>query len=173
MALSYRPEPWRPADSIVWGRLIAWELFTNFADESLRELHVRPSLTPGDAMDFPTAQRLSQREDLRGFPTSGASNNSAIAGRPTATGKPLLANDPHLGLGLQHLAISPARVRWTGAGRGDGAGFPIIVIGRNDHVAWGFTTAYADTQDLFVETLLDDGQYATPDAPAPSSVGRR
>jgi penicillin amidase len=44
---------------------------------------------------------------------------------------------------------------------------PVVVIGRNDHVAWGFTTAYADTQDLFVETLLDNGQYATPDGPRP------
>jgi penicillin G amidase len=44
---------------------------------------------------------------------------------------------------------------------------PLIIIGRNDHLAWGFTTAQADTQDLFVETLLDDTHYETPQGPAP------
>src|SRR4029077_12531630 len=94
--------------------------------------------------------------------------NWVIAGRLTASGKPLLANDPHLELSLPSTWYL-ARIEFEGrvlAGA-TAPGVPIIVIGRNEHVAWGFTTAYADTQDLFVETLLDNGQYATPEGPRP------
>ena len=168
MALSYRPEAWRPADSIVWGRLMAWELSTNFADESLRQ-RMSAHLSPQEMQwIFPTAQRLSEREDLPWIPAMGASNNWVIAGRLTASGKPLLANDPHLVLRLPSTWYL-ARLEFDGrvlAGA-TAPGVPSIVIGRNEHVAWGFTTAFADTQDLFVETLLDDGQYATPDGPRP------
>ena len=168
MALRYHPEPWRPADSIVWGRLMALWLSTNFEDEQLRQL-MSTRLSPQDMQwIFPAAQRLSQREDLPGMPAMGASNNWVIAGRLTASGKPLLANDPHLGLNLPSTWYL-ARIEFEGrvlAGA-TAPGVPVVVIGRNDHVAWGFTTAYADTQDLFVETLLDGGQYATPDGPRP------
>ena len=168
MALRYHPEPWRPADSIVWGRLMALWLSTNFDDEQLRQL-MSTRLSPQDMQwIFPAAQRLSQREDLPGMPAMGASNNWVIAGRLTASGKPLLANDPHLGLNLPSTWYL-ARIEFEGrvlAGA-TAPGVPVVVIGRNDHVAWGFTTAYADTQDLFVETLLDGGQYATPDGPRP------
>src|SRR6185369_14427010 len=164
MALGYHPEPWRPADSIVWGRLMALWLSTNFDDAQLRLL-MSTRLSPQDMQwIFPAAQRLSQREDLPGMPAMGASNNWVIAGRLTASGKPLLANDPHLGLNLPSTWYL-ARIEFEGrvlAGA-TAPGVPVVVIGRNDHVAWGFTTAYADTQDLFAETLLDDGQYATPD----------
>ena len=168
MALGYRPEPWRPADSIVWGRLMALWLSTNFDDERLRQL-MSTRLSPQDMQwIFPAAQRLSQREDLPGIPAMGASNNWVIAGRLTASGKPLLANDPHLGLNLPSTWYL-ARIEFDGrvlAGA-TAPGVPVVVIGRNEHVAWGFTTAYADTQDLFVETLLDGGRYATPDGPRP------
>ena len=72
---------------------------------------------------FPAAQRLSQREDLPGMPAMGASNNWVIAGRLTASGKPLLANDPHLGLNLPSTWYL-ARIEFDGsrARGGDGAG---------------------------------------------------
>ena len=123
MALGYRPEPWRPADSIVWGRLMALWLSTNFDDEQLRQL-MSTRLSPQDMQwIFPAAQRLSQREDLPGMPAMGASNNWVIAGRLTASGKPLLANDPHLGLDLPSTWYL-ARIEFDGPrpGRGDGAG---------------------------------------------------
>jgi penicillin amidase len=168
LMLGYRPEPWRPADSIVWGRLMAWQLSGNWGDEELRQT-MATHLTPQELeWIWPVAQRLTRRDDLPWIPAGGASNNWVIAGKLTTTGKPLLANDPHLGLelpGTWYLArLEIAGHVLAGA---TAPGVPAVIIGRNNHVAWGFTTAYADTQDLFVETLLDKGQYVTPEGPRP------
>lgn len=168
MLLHYRPEPWQPADSIVWGRLMALDLSSNLDDEHLRQ-SLADHLT-GQEMQWiwPVAQRVTQRQDLPWLPPGGASNNWVVAGKLSTTGKPLLANDPHLSLNLPGTWYL-ARIEVAGhvlAGA-TAPGVPAVIIGRNDHVAWGFTTAYADTEDLFVETLLDNHQYVTPEGPRP------
>jgi len=80
------------------------------------------------------------------------SNNWVVSGSHTATGKPLLANDTHL-----ELSIPPIwyEIHLTAPGF-NAKGFtlpgaPLIVIGHNDHIAWGFTNNGADVQDLFIE----------------------
>ena len=158
----YRPEPWKPADSLVWGRLMAWQLSSNWRDEQLRQ-DLANRLTPRE-LDWiwPTAQRVSVLEDAAWMPAPGASNNWVLASSRSLTGKPLLANDPHLALNLPaewYLARieMPGRIL-VGA---TAPGVPLVIIGHNGHVAWGFTTSQADTQDLFVETLLDDDHYQT------------
>jgi len=162
LALGYRPEPWQPADSLVWGRLMAWQLSGNWRDEKLRH-DLADRLRPNDLQwIWPVTQRLSALEDSHWMPTPGASNNWVLAGALSSTGKPLLANDPHLQLSLPsywYLARIelPGRVL-TGA---TAPGVPFVVIGHNGHVAWGFTTSQADTQDLFIETLTDATHYAT------------
>jgi penicillin amidase len=168
LLLGYRPQPWRPADSLVWGRLMAWQLSGNWRDEELRRaLADRLPPTMLQAL-WPLTQRFSRLEDPAWMPAAGASNNWVLAGRRSATGKPLLANDPHLGLGLPatwYLArIELPERRLAGV---TAPGVPLIVIGHSDHVAWGFTTTQADVQDLFVETLVDDGHYRTADGVAP------
>jgi penicillin amidase len=93
------------------------------------------------------------------------SNNWVVAGSRSETGKPLLANDPHLGLQapalwyLAHLATPTGNV--VG---GTLPGLPFVVLGRNDHVAWSMTTTLGDTQDLFVERVApdDSASYLTP-----------
>jgi penicillin G amidase len=168
MLLRYRPEPWRPADSIVWGRLMAWQLSENWDDERLRQTMADHLTAQELDWIWPIAQRLTRRGDLPWIPAGGASNNWVVAGKRTATGKPLLANDPHLGLelpGTWYLARLEIGKRVLAGATAPGV--PAIIIGRNDHVAWGFTTAYADTQDLFVETLLDGDRYVTPEGPRP------
>jgi penicillin amidase len=169
LLLGYRPEPWTPADSLVWGRLMAWQLSGNWRDERLRQ--VLADRLPPQVMQvlWPTNQSHAFLDDphwtLLG---AGASNNWVLAGNRSVTGKPLLANDPHLALDMP-AAWYLARLE-TPAGRLVGAtapGVPLIVIGDNDHVAWGFTTTNADTQDLFVESLLPGGRYATPTGPQP------
>ena len=92
-----------------------------------------------------------------------------IAGSRTDTGKPILANDPHLSLEapiLWYLArIVTSQMTVKGA---TVPGLPIVLLGQNDHIAWGFTTTGSDVQDLFVETIdpNDASHYLTPDGPA-------
>ena len=82
------------------------------------------------------------------------SNNWVVSGDHTATGKPLLANDPHL-----ELSIPPIwyEVHLSAPGyNAEGVtlpGAPLIVIGHNDRIAWGFTNNGADVQDLYIETF--------------------
>ncbi len=94
--------------------------------------------------------------------TSG-SNNWAVSGAHTATGKPLVSNDPHLGLtvpGIWYTAnLEAGNFHVTGAAI---PGIPFIVVGHNAHVAWGFTNSYADVQDLYVERIEGD-QYRSAD----------
>jgi penicillin amidase len=94
------------------------------------------------------------------------SNNWVVGPSQTSGGAALLSNDPHLALTnpsiwyLVHLHV-PA-----GEGVGDGlnvagvslAGLPGVVIGQNEHVAWGMTTTYFDQTDVYLETLSPDGE---------------
>ena len=91
------------------------------------------------------------------------SNNWVIAGKHTASGKPLLSNDMHLGLSVPNIwymaDLKAPGLHVTGVTL---PGMPMVVAGHNDHVAWGFTALYADVQDLYVERLDGKGNYAGP-----------
>lgn len=183
------PEPWRPADSIAIGRLMALLLSDNWRDELLRaELSQRLSheqiddLWPDDPPNSPVTLR-DLAEIVRDldpgaiaaavpdiFPAASASNSWVVDGAHSESGKPLLANDPHLGFsapGWWYLAriVTPGGVR-AGAML---AGQPYVLIGHNGRVAWGLTTTHADTQDLFVERIdpADPSRYLTSDGPTP------
>ncbi len=100
------------------------------------------------------------------------SNNWVVAGSRTASGKPLLANDPHLGLNAPAIWYF-ARIKAPAAPGGRptdviGAtlpGAPGVVLGRTAGVAWGFTNTTSDAQDLYLEQIHPDhpDQYRTPD----------
>ena len=102
-----------------------------------------------------------------GFDTDAlaASNNWVVSGNRTVTGKPLLANDPHLrptAPSIWHMInLSAPGVRVAGVAA---AGLPGVVIGHNDHIAWGFTNVGPDVQDLYIEKFNPDNpkQYQTP-----------
>jgi len=87
-----------------------------------------------------------------------ASNSWVVDGTMTASGKPILANDPHLmpqipSIWYENRLLDRATGRWVaGASL---PGIPGVMIGRNDRVAWGLTTSFADVQDLFLE-MVDD-----------------
>jgi penicillin amidase len=95
------------------------------------------------------------RDFLTGASTEGlGSNNWVVDGTLTASGKPLLANDPHLGTRLPstwYLAhVSAGDFEVIG---GTFPGIPAVALGRNRFIAWGATNVAADVEDLFVEHL--------------------
>jgi penicillin amidase len=102
---------------------------------------------------------------------TGASNSWVVSGERTKSGHPLLANDPHLGLSapstwyLAHIALVRPDNSTANAMGATLPGTPLIVLGRGDTLAWGFTNSGADVQDLFVEKLNPDNpnEYLTPD----------
>ena len=88
------------------------------------------------------------------------SNNWVISGTRTESGKPILANDPHLGIqmpsiwyeaGLHCEPVGPqCPYNVVGA---TFAGVPGVIIGHNDNIAWGVTNLGPDVQDLFIENV--------------------
>jgi penicillin amidase len=120
---------------------------------------------PGSAEIAPAPSAESWAEAFASTPLPGGaalgSNNWVVDGTMTASGKPLLANDPHLGAqapSLWYLAhLSAGDFDVIGATL---PGAPAIAIGRNRHIAWGETNLGADVQDLFRERLNGAGTAA-------------
>jgi penicillin amidase len=82
------------------------------------------------------------------------SNNWVVSGAHTATGKPLLANDTHLELMMPSIwyEVHLTAPGWNVKGF-TLPGAPMVIIGHNEHIAWGFTNNGADVQDLYIETF--------------------
>jgi penicillin G amidase len=82
------------------------------------------------------------------------SNNWVIDGKHTASGKPLLSNDMHLGLNEPNIwYMADLRAPGFHAAGVTLPGMPFVIAGHNEHVAWGFTALYADVQDLYIEKV--------------------
>jgi penicillin amidase len=191
VALGLTPEPWRETDSLLWGKVMALFLSGNARTELARlrlsttlERARIDELWPRDASPgTPTAALPAMEEHvarvLAALPVFGedapvppsASNIWAVTGARSATGKPLLANDPHLAFGQPiqwHLArVETPEMTLVGA---FAPGVPFLVLGRNAHVAWGMTTTHSDTQDVFIERLAGEDSYVTPAGPRPFTV---
>jgi len=91
------------------------------------------------------------------------SNNWVISGKHTASGKPLLSNDMHLGLSVPNIwYMADLKAPGLHVAGVTLPGMPLVIAGHNDHIAWGFTALYADVQDLYVEKLDGKGNYAGP-----------
>ncbi len=94
-----------------------------------------------------------------------ASNNWVVSGSRSSTGKPILANDPHLPSivpsiwYMVHLSLPDLRLAGVTA-----PGAPGVIIGHNDQIAWGVTNLGPDVQDLYLEKFDKDspGKYMTP-----------
>lgn len=188
--LRYRPEPWRPADSLLWGRLMTLRLSGNWSEELLRA-RLLERLTPRQVAEFWPPYPTGGPGGVTGDDLSGlssiyrhlpldrlraalpadleslsASNNWVVDGRHTESGKPVLANDIHLRLeapAVWYLVrIEAPGLTLAGA---TVPGVPFVVLGRNERIAWGFTTTHSDTQDLFIERVegAEPGRYLTPD----------
>jgi penicillin G amidase len=179
------PRPWKPADTMGWLLVMAWDLSSNWRVE-LARMRFAAKLGPERANEIIPPYPGDPALPLPDFkalyaeiaPTAAAllamtpsheeavgSNSWVVSGARSETGKPLLANDPHLGLQapslwyLAHIATPAGNV--VG---GTLPGVPFIVLGRTDNVAWTFTTTNSDTQDLFIERIApnDPASYVTP-----------
>ena len=182
--LAYRPEPWRPLDSAAWGTVLAWGLSVNWETELLRARLVEelgpekaadltptyrdhyPTILPGPTVGPRLAAALVEayRRAVEALPLGTVpagpgvgSNNWVLSGQRTASGRPILANDPHLP------PIFPTiwYENHLSGGRYDVAGFtspgvPAVIIGHNEQIAWGVTNAFPDVQDLYVERFHPD-----------------
>ncbi|MEO1194324.1 MAG: penicillin acylase family protein [Pseudomonadota bacterium] len=184
-ALQFRPEPWRPADSVAWGRLMALflsgnhrqelinaRLATLLPEEKLAQLFPDwPSWAP---TSVPSLQGFEQRGQLKDLidllpweiQPKTASNAWAVAPSRSASGAAIMAGDPHLALrapGDWYL-VRMETPELTLAG-GTAPGVPLMIFGHNQRLAWTFTTTYSDTQDLFIEEIDPDNpdRYRTPD----------
>ncbi|MDB6094937.1 MAG: Penicillin amidase [Verrucomicrobia bacterium] len=115
--------------------------------EKILNLRARPLATVDS-----DSRSISAKGDARDPEVFPGSNSFALSGAHTATGAGLLANDPHLDLGVPNIWYraslewtTPSALRMTGVTL---PGLPTVVIGSNGHIAWGLTDAYADTGDL-------------------------
>ncbi|MXW93102.1 MAG: penicillin acylase family protein [Rhodospirillaceae bacterium] len=167
-------EPWKPADTLVWGKLMAVRLSTDWRGELLRARIVQkagkealPVLFPPYPGDAPVTVGPHREGLLKGvdfgallaaLPAEvrggGASNVWALGPGRTTTGAAILASDPHLGMNapvLWYVAhISAPGLTLSGA---TVPGGPLLIMGHNGHIAWGLTTTYIDTDDVILEKL--------------------
>ena len=96
---------------------------------------------------------------------AAGSNNWVIAGSHTASGKPLLSNDMHLTLREPDTwYMADLRAPGFHAAGVTLPGFPLVIAGHNEHIAWGFTALYGDVQDLYIEKLDGKGNYQDSDS---------
>jgi penicillin amidase len=177
--LGFKPAPWTPADSIVWAKVMAWDLGGNWDAELLRAKLIQavgeekaaelappypasaPLIVPPDAGGYaglelgsPVEASAGLRELLAaGLPGLG-SNNWVVAGSKSTSGQPLLANDMHLGLQMPSIWYE---VHLVGGGLDvEGYSFPGVpgvVVGHNEEIAWGVTNLGPDVQDLYMEKV--------------------
>jgi penicillin G amidase len=171
--LGYKPETWRPIDSIAIGNLLtfqlaSWayknEMFNYLAYQKLgkEKAELLLPVCPKDAV--PIMEKSGTRADTKLMKASHefleafvlrefASNNWVIAGKRTESGKPLLCEDSHeegpeLPTQWHMVHLSGPGIDAMGAMF---PGAPVFIWGRNRHIAWGVTNFSLDNQDLFIE----------------------
>ncbi|RCS25311.1 penicillin acylase family protein [Phyllobacterium salinisoli] len=200
--LDRKPEPWQATDVVAAVKMMSVTLAANIGEEMERLKFARlgmsnaemndllPPLsedTPPHLPDLKTLLGLAsgpvnaalpneqQFAALDGIMGQGASNNWVLAGTKTETGKPMLANDPHLEFTapslwyLAHLQVKAPGGETRNLIGVTLPGTPLVFLGRNDRVAWGFTNTAADVQDIFVERINPDNpdEYLTPEGYRP------
>jgi penicillin amidase len=172
--LRYRPQTWTVADTVAFGKFMGWllssgwatqivrsQLMAKLGPEALSELEpLYPdggllTLPPGTEYRRGDAQLLGEYQELaRLMGTGGGSNNWVVDGEKSVTGKPLLANDPHLTAQMPSIwyeaHVCGGAIDAVGASI---AGLPTIIIGHNRRIAWGVTNSMVGQQDLYVEEV--------------------
>lgn len=200
--IGHKPPDWQPLDTLVWGKVMAYDLGGNYrreleraalqkelGDAAMRALippypAEGPFIIPPEVKNYanvtPTSpltpfpqeegnidigapkfsKLLAVNALFDTFDEGVGSNNWVIDGTKSATGKPLLANDPHLGIGMPAIwymnalhcnTISDA-CPFNVVGYSF-PGVPGVILGHNDWIVWGVTNTGPDVQDLYVEKI--------------------
>lgn len=207
---NYRPEPWQPIHSILWGKVMAYDLSTNLGDEIERSILLKSfpqarvdELFPLYPEEFPVivpdfqvagkevnnttedrnllalqditpslksiASNVTAMEEILGATGMGVGSNSwTISGKRTSTGKPIVADDPHLAVQMPSIWYELGlHCNSTGNSTNNSinkdcpynvtgftfAGVPGVIVGHNNRIAWGVTNVMSDTMDLYVEKI--------------------
>ncbi|MGR3763967.1 penicillin acylase family protein [Rossellomorea sp. NS-SX7] len=166
--MGYKPEEWKPVDSLTIGKYMAFDLGGHWHGQAFRYWALKnlpeekaydlfPSY-PEDAPEILSAIgefTIDIEDSFAGAvipPEFNGSNNWVVSGGKTKSGKPLLADDPHLSLGApsiwyqMHLKAPEMNVSGVIF-----AGIPGIILGHNEEIAWGVTNTGPDVQDLYIE----------------------
>ncbi|MEO1488698.1 MAG: penicillin acylase family protein [Pseudomonadota bacterium] len=193
----FEPEVWEIADLLAMGFFLGWGSAANFDAEliahkviakigaerfaEIAPLAVNPDAVP-EATDTATRMPQSARKSAalaawtkRGWREMGhgGSNNWAMSGAKAGTDAAIVTNDPHLDSRLfpgpwHPVGLITPEFRLVGVS----AGLPGVTIGRNERIAFGVTNAYADSIDLYVETIDPDdpGRYLEGETSKPFEV---
>ncbi|HSV89152.1 MAG TPA: penicillin acylase family protein, partial [Bacteroidales bacterium] len=175
--LGYKPEPWQPIHSVNLIGYMAWDLSGAWQIEAtmnkLRQhleeekfLQLLPNMAHHPTFVYPVPnpdaagqltsllQPATKLKDL-GLEVFSASNSWAVSGAKSTTGKPILANDMHLGFGapgiwyqMKHEVEGSMKVAGVVL-----PGQPFVIVGHNEYFAWGMTNVYVDDADFFLETI--------------------
>jgi penicillin amidase len=175
--LGYQPGPWTAEDYIAILKVVNWGLSSGWrvdltAARILEKVGMEkwkeafpswtghaPLIIPEESralseLSAPFLESICFAERLMGFSTSAASNNWVVSGKKSITGKPLLANDPHLMLinpdfwWEAHMVCPTVNVSGFAI-----PGVPGIAIGHNLNVAWGVTNVMLDDVDFYIEKI--------------------
>ncbi len=152
----YPPYPYDRNEPIVPRSAVAQGRFVGAAPE-LKRAALSPGLLAALDRIQKTAEQVPQ---LMGRGDGLGSNSWVVSGAHTRSGKPLLANDPHLGTSLpgiwEQMGLHCRRVDTECPFDVSGftfSGVPGVVIGHNDEIAWGFTNLSPDVTDLYLEKV--------------------
>ena len=176
--LGYKPEKWKPEQSLNLVGFMAWNLELGYKMEALLH-HLKDKVTPEQFSEllpdyqsmntyvYPTYKydakivrdtvlevALNNINQLAPDIFNG-SNNWVVSGQKSTTGKPLFSNDMHLGLDLPGIwtrmhFIIPGQLNVTGVVL---PGEPFVVAGHNEYIAWGMTNVMLDGADFYMETI--------------------
>jgi penicillin amidase len=139
--LNFKPRPWRIEDTMLVGLMMQQTLSNTYKHDLTREA----MYAKGDAAKI--AQLFPDRTGSEHQP---GSNAWAVSGAHTSSGKATVANDMHIGWSLPGVwymtHLRGPGVNVTGVAI---PGVPAIVVGRNEHISWGFTNLGFDVQDLY------------------------
>ncbi len=175
--LGFEPQRWGVDDYLDMVKVVIWSLSSGWkvdltAAEMLEKVGVEkmrdafpvwpedaPLIIPQEAKDLSglsnrTMEAIHLVERVSGLSPSAASNNWVVSGKRSVTGKPILANDTHLQLSNPsvwwevHLVCPTINVSGFAF-----PGVPVVLIGHNRDVAWGFTNVMVDDVDFYIEKI--------------------